>query len=537
MLTPEERERINPFVTSLDQDVFGFPNLPSVIVGALFGRYSRSELGARELLAREFLAEGQELSDALTGGFSVGGLSVDSSKAEGFFSRVLDQFGDDSVAELGGTAIACENISMVLAKLMEDRRIGISPLEKSTRYVRFDKKDESGKYLYITDPDIDAAGHGELYRKSMDTLFDTYTQLLDPLMEELKTRFPKREEQSDAAYRSALRAQGYDVLRYLLPMCTKTNAGFVGNGRAFEYLMYNLRATGLAEGTRIAEEIGAVLDQLIPSFVKRAKSDRGQGHVDYLSALKEKQRGYASAIGDMPQQEHEAHVRLIEHDPEGELKIATALCFEQSRRSYDEIKADLKKQPEKIAAMISDISTPRKHRTHKPPRAFEHTEYTFEITCDIGAFRDLHRHRILTQQRQGYTTLHGYATPPDIKHAKKEGEYSRAMEAAADCYERIRRDLPLQAQYCVPFGFIIRFLFRMNAREAYHLCELRSTIQGHPKYRYIAQEMAREIGKVHPTIGKGMMMTWDGYDELSRVASEMRQEQKSRARNRGNNED
>ncbi len=180
--------------------------------------------------------------------------------------------------------------------------------------------------------------------------------------------------------------------------------------------------------------------------------------------------------------------------------------------------------------MIADILTPRRHRTHKPPRAFEHTYYTFEITCDIGAFRDLHRHRILTQQRQGYTTLHGYAIPQDIKTAGKEAEYAHAMDTATAAFEAIKKDLPLQAQYCVPFGFLIRFVFRMNAREAYHLCELRSTIQGHPSYRYVAQEMAREIAKVHPAIGKGMMITWDGYDELARVASEMRQEQKARAR-------
>lgn len=520
MLTSEERKRIEPFVTSLDADVFGFQNLPSVISGALFGRYSRSELGARELLAREFLG----------GELTVGGMTIDPGKAEGFFSRVIDQYGDDSVAELGGTAIACENVSNVLAKIIEDRRIGLSPLEKSTRYVRFDRKDEQGNYRYITDPDIDAAGHGERYRKAMNGLFDTYASFLEPLMDELKRRFPKKDDQSDGAYRAALRAQACDVVRYLLPMATKTNVGLVGNGRAFEYLMYHLRACGLAEGARIADQIGATLDCLIPAFVRRAKTERGQGHVDFLSSLHQKQREYAAAFSQNSQGEHEATVRLIEHDPDAELNIATALCFVSATKTYTEIREWLKNNPDKIAAFITDILTPRKHRTHKPPRAFEHAQYLFEITCDIGAFRDLHRHRILTQQRQAYTTLHGYAVPQDIKDAGKEGEYARAMEEAGEAYHAICADLPLQAQYCVPMGFLVRFLFRLNAREAYHLCELRSTIQGHPSYRYVAQEMAREIAKVHPTIGKGMMVTWDGYDELSRIASEMRQEQRARAR-------
>ncbi|MBI4599765.1 FAD-dependent thymidylate synthase [Candidatus Uhrbacteria bacterium] len=532
MLTPEERSRIEPFVTNLDSSVFGFQNLPSVISGALFGRYSRSELGARELLAREFLGEGQEFRDALTGELNVGGIRIDPAKAEGFFSRVLDQYGDDSVAELGGTAIAVENISNVLAKIIEDRRIGLSPLEKSTRYVRFDRKDAAGEYPYVVDPDIDRAGHTETYRTAMNALFDTYTALIDPLMEELKIRFPKKDNQSDGAYRGALRGQACDVVRYLLPMSTKTNVGLVGNGRAFEYLMYHLRACGLAEGARIAKEIDDTLGFLIPAFVRRAKTDRGQGNVDYLASLFQKQKCLISQLvsDTIKEREHEATVRLIDFDRDGEQKIAAALCYDHSDMPYAQTKEFFAAHPEKVAEMIADILIPRKHRTHKPPRAFEHTQYLFEITCDIGAFRDLHRHRMLTQQRQGYTTLRGYAIPQDIKNAGKEGEYARAMDTAASAYETIKRDLPLQAQYCVPFGFLIRFIFRMNAREAYHLCELRSTIQGHPSYRYVAQEMAREIAKVHPNLGKGMMITWDGYDELARVASEMRQEQKARSR-------
>lgn len=534
MLTPEERKRIEPFVTSIDADVFGFQNLPSVISGALFGRYSRSELGARELLAREFLGEGQEFRDCVTGELTVGGMTIiDPAKAEGFFSRVIDQYGDDSVAELGGTAIAVENISNVLAKIIEDRRIGLSPLEKSSRYVRFDRKDAQGNYPFVVDSDIDAAGHGETYRTAMNALFDTYATLIDPLTEELKTRFPKKEEQSNGAYAAALRGQACDVVRYLLPMSTKTNVGLVGNGRAFEYLMYHLRACGLAEGLRIAREIDEALGSLIPAFVRRAKTERGQGNVDFLKDMQQKQKEYVSTIAFDAAKEsggHEATVRLIEFDPGAERKIAAALCYDYSDRPYAQTKEFFDAHPEKATEMITDILTPRKHRTHKPPRAFEHVYYTFEITCDIGAFRDLHRHRMLTQQRQGYTTLHGYVVPQDIKDAGKEGEYTRAMNAAAFAYETLKKDLPVQAQYCVPFGFLIRFIFRMNAREAYHLCELRSTIQGHPSYRYVAQELAREIIKVHPTLGKGMMITWDGYDELARLASEMRQEQKVRAR-------
>jgi len=180
--------------------------------------------------------------------------------------------------------------------------------------------------------------------------------------------------------------------------------------------------------------------------------------------------------------------------------------------------------------LISEALSPRTHRTHKPPRAFEHAYYQFEITCDIGAYRDLHRHRVLTQQRQPFTTRLGYSTPSDMVEAGLAEQYQRVMDQAAPLYEKIYAELPEQAQYAVPFGYVVRFVMRMNAREAYHLCELRSTVQGHPSYRHVAQEMAREIEKVHPTLGKGMMITWEGYETLARVASEQRIEEKERSR-------
>ena len=87
-------------------------------------------------------------------------------KARAFFERVLVGYGDDSVAQLGGAHIACENISNVAAKLLEDARIGIAPLEKSTRYVRFDQKDAAGNYLFYREPKIMASRHRDALSRS-----------------------------------------------------------------------------------------------------------------------------------------------------------------------------------------------------------------------------------------------------------------------------------------------------------------------------------------------------------------------------------
>lgn len=521
MLSKEDKQVLESYVTNVDGPVFGYRNLPPVVVGTLFGRYSRSELGARELLLKDFInnEEFQAIGENLASNTS----AVDTEKAEGFYGRVLDQYGDDSVAELGGTSLSVENISNVLAKLIEDRRIGLSPLEKSSRYVMFDQKNEHGQYNYFVDPDIVSAGFGDEYRRVMDLLFDTYSQSVPKLMEALKSRFTQKEGQSDNAYQKALRAQACDVARYLLPMSTKTNIGLTGNGRAFEYLVYQLRSSNLKEANNYSDVIQTELEKIIPAFLRRARGDIGQGHVDYLKSRNKLISSIKTGIKPS-RDSHNAEVKLIDYDKDGELKICAALMYEYSGLDFDQCLEIATKSPEILEKYMDKSITLRKHRTHKPPRAFEHSYYQFEIKCDIGAYRDLHRHRVLTQQRQPFTTELGYVVPQDIINAKLKNIYCKAMDESAKLFKLVYKTLPDQAQYIVPFGYLIRFTMRFNAREAYHLCELRSVIQGHPSYRLVAQEIARQITKVHPTIGNAMMVTWDGYDELARAASEQKLE-------------
>jgi len=277
MLNEAEKQQVSSYVTNTDLPVFGYKNLPPVVVGTLFGRYSRSELGARELLLKDFINNdefneiGEDLSSA--------SCNVNVEKAESFYGRVLDQFGDDSVAELGGTSLSIENVSILMTKLIEDRRIGLSPLEKSTRYVRFNEKDAGGHYSYITDNDIDKAGFGDEYRRVMDLLFDTYSELLPKVIEHLKKKYPPKKDDNEKAYERAIKAQAFDVVRYLLPMSTKTNMGATGNGRAFEYLVYKLKAYGVAESASYAGMIQGELEKIIPAFLRRAKMEIGEGHV------------------------------------------------------------------------------------------------------------------------------------------------------------------------------------------------------------------------------------------------------------------
>lgn len=520
-----EKKLLAHFVTNLDQNVFGFTNLPEVVIGAIFAAYSRSPLSAREILVQKFL--GAEEFSALAAEFTAGEPNkqplVSPAKAEAFYDRVLVQYGDDSVAELATSHLAIENVSNVVVKLIEDRRIGLNPLEKSSRYVLYNDRDRHGRYRYWRGKKLVSAG-GEIYTKAMDELFDTYSRLIEPLKEYMTKKYP-RSDQSDAVYAAAVRAQACDCLRYLLPMGTLTNVGLVGNGRAFEHLALNLLASPLEEARIVAADLLRELRRLLPAFVRRVDTDRGRISRDYLV-----RRADFRPMINLPFPETPAagpSVRLITFDRDGEAKVAAALLWEHQSQPLDAILTALEREPkETTRRIIRDVLTIRRHRTHKPSRAFEHTVYTFDIVCDIGAFRDLHRHRMMTQQRQDYTTDLGFVTPADIVQIGQKASYEKAMLQARKAYETLRRRLPDEAQYAVPFGYMLRWTIKLNAREAFHLCELRSTIQGHWSYRWIAQQMARAITAVHPSIGDGMMVDWSESGEMARLKAEDRQEQK-----------
>ncbi len=531
--TQEERKLLEPFFTNLDKNVFVLVNLPEVVKGALFSRYSRSAKSLRRILLEEFI---QVPEVGFTKMISTVGDGRDQlvaiAKAEQFYDRVLVGYGDDSVAELGGAHIALEGISHIASKVVEDSRIGISPLEKSTRYVFFDEKAD-GTYQYIKEAAICSSTHREIYLSTMDMLFDTYTQLIEPLQEHLRRQFPQDAKTSDRAYRSTIRAKAADVLRGLLPAGVKTNVGLYGNGRAFEYLLIKMRASSLQEIHELADRMHAELDKVIPSFVKRAKSERGDVYVEYL-------RQVGQAVGTFASRSRPGRGRpkgtrlgaaLLQYSSEGELDVLAALLFPHDHRPYQTLRAVVSSLSRyKRRQLIMGTVAGRKNRHHKVPRALEHSRYTFEIVANYGAYRDLQRHRILTQQRQNLTTRYGYDVPPELLEAKLDAPYREALEQAALSFEILAHDFPAEAQYVVPNAYRMRWLIELNLREVVHLTELRSSPQGHAHYRVIAQDIARQVLHVHPWARPALaFVDWTPSFALERLESEKRIDQKIHA--------
>jgi thymidylate synthase ThyX len=522
--TDVEAALLAPYFTNLDRSIFGLRNLPEVVKGALFSRYSRSEKSLRRILLDEFINAPEANFQTLAGGVAAQS-DVAVAKAEAFYDRVLIGYGDDSVAELGGAHLACEGISNIAAKVIEDSRLGISPLEKSTRYVAFNQK-VNGRYLYCLEPSIMASAHADRYVATLDYLFDTYTTLHPLLLAWVKRVNPKEEQVSDRAYLSATRAKTFDLLRGLLPMATLTNVGLFGNGRAFEYLLVKMAASAHPEINQIGEVMQEELDQTIPSFVKRAKTDRGRQYAQYMAESAINTSQIAKDLMPDLVENGSAQVVLAKYDPAAEINTVAAILYPRTTLSYPEVKLRVGRfSISQCRRIIETYVGDRASRFQRPGRAFEEIYYTFDILADIGAYRDLHRHRVLTQERQSFTTRHGYITPTEIETAGLAEIYREAMDRTAVAFEEVAKDFPIAAQYMVPFACLTRWRIKLNLREAYHFIELRSARQGHPTYRRVAQDMYRLICAVHPSLASPIMVDMEDY-QLERLGAEQRLDEK-----------
>jgi len=529
--TPSQLKILERFVTNTRSSVFVLRNLPEVIKGALFSRYSRSSLGLRTLLLKEFISNTEETGFEQITGVSAAGGSEDPSeqlvaikKAQNFYDRILDGYGDDSIGELGGGHLAIENISMLAAKAIEDSRVGGSPLEKSTRYIYFDQK-VKGEYLFYREPILMTSAYRSLYVNTCNMLFDTYAKLIPPLTAFMEARFPRDLETSKAAYAAALRAKVLDCLRGLLPAATLTNMGFYGNGRFFEYLIHKLHCNSLAELQELGKRAYEELYKVMPSFIRRADPahKHHRSYAQFVDAMQSEFKTLNQNTVFESMNASESGVRLLSYDPDGVYKVAGALLYSVSQMSLSSLVDQARRMSdEDLSRLLDAAASFRENRRHKSPRALEHANFTFEIVADFGAYRDLHRHRTLTQERQLLGCDYGYYLPQELIDSHLSSDYAAAMDVAKDAYDTIAKELPEEAQYVVPMAYNVRWYFSVNLRALQWMCELRSSPAGHPSYRHVVQRMAKEVSRVEPQFERFFkFVDYEGY-EMGRLGQEQR---------------
>ena len=527
----KEKKILSNHFSNTDRNVFAIITPRQVDRGALMSRYSRTDKSMRKIFLDEFLKNENRGSE--------------------FYDRVLLEYGDDSVAELGEAQIAVEGLSNIAVKKIEDRRIGLSYLEKSSRYVAWNKK-ENGKYRFYRDEKIMDSKFADLYEETCNFSFDVYSKNIEPMVNYVREKYPiekysfkdsrdKKEKlfsklkieadikSANMIYRGSTKAKALDILGGLLPASTLTNVGITGNGRAFEYLLTILGASELKEEQELASKIKKELDTTIKSFVRRADDKYGKAFQKYLKDVKKKTRKItASKIKSKPVKG--AFTKLVDFESEKNSidKIITSIMYEQSpSTSYQNILQQVKKisKQEKIK-IIKEFTKLRTNRRHRPSRAFENVYYTFDLCNNFGMFRDFHRHRALTLERQLLTTDHGYNIPNEIKILGIEKDFKDCMNKTSDTFEKIRKKFPEQSQYVVNFAYNYPYFMKFNLREACHLIELRTVPQGHVDYRRVAQQMFKQISKVHPVLSEIMKFVDMKEYDLERFESEKRTEEK-----------
>jgi thymidylate synthase ThyX len=518
--SPQEADILRRYFTNLDLPVFALVNLPEVVKGALFARYSRSPKSLRRLFLDEFV---NDLDIA-------GDLEVDATigveRAESLYEKVFVEYGDDSVAQLGGVHLACEQASNVLTKILEWGRL-MSYLEQSTRYIAYDER-LGGRYRYYRDPDIVASKFGTRYVGDMDRMFDTYSQLADKVTDHVRATVPKSPGDSDFVYRTATRAKALDAVRGALPAASLSNVGIYGSGQAFEQLLLRMRAHPLPEARHYADLMLVELRKVIPSFLRRVDvAERGVAWSGYLSTNRSNTADLIEEMFGHTIAEESDEVTLVDFDPDGENKLVAAICYSASHLPESQIlaKVDTMSTDEKLA-IINTYVGHRDNRRHRPGRAFERTDYRFDILSDYGAFRDLQRHRLLTIEWQSLTPYQGFLRPDLVDAAGCGAEFDDVMERSRSLFETLVHDFPEQASYAVSMAYRIRYVMQFNAREAMHMLELRSSPQGHPSYRRVALEMHRLIAEKagHRALAAAMSHMTTEAPELERLDAERRAE-------------
>ena len=537
----EEAKILDRNITNATSNVFAWKvseNLTHEQVGALLSRYSRTSLTGRRLFLKEFYPN--------------------KDRGREFFDAWLVDYGDDSIQEMaGGLPLSCEFISNLAVKEIEDCRLG-SYIEKSTRYVPFDKKLPNGEYMFYKDPDIMDSRYSGDYLDLMHGLFSSYSANMDRMIGYIRNTNPingisfrfgesskkitemrngdfeaygATEEDLRKAYENAIRANALDFLRDYLPMSTLTHVGVSMDARSYENLVHKLMSSGLGEARTLGKRILSEMRNIAPSLLKRVDEEHGLAMQNFMKERRENAGSFVNALKVDPKPVTDS-VALVDYTGEGsdnaDHKAQIAISGPILYTFSDGL--GMKEAMERAKSMgeagrkglIAAYVGPRANRRHKPGRAFENVEYLFDLNGRIGIYRDIQRHRIGTQERQNFSIVHGYETRPAFGEIGIEDDYRQKMSDVKSLYQKLHSILPHQAQYAVTFGFDISWYYRLNARQLYHLCELRSSQQGHPDYRKLVQQMAIAAKKVHPTVIEHMRYLNMSDKTLGRLDSEIR---------------
>lgn len=504
-VTSSGEDFLRDAVTNITDDVYAFTDqkLSPLTIAAAMARLSRRGDDMRITLLDEFA-------------HAMG-------KDEKLLQRVITAYGDDSVQQLVGQHLVVENASNLLTKKLEWGRLA-AYLEQSTRYIFFDKKDEQGKYKYYLPDHFDEATTNQ-YVKTMDTIFELYSEMVHKLTAYVEEHSDVPEAERDIAWKGATRAQACDAVRPVLPVATKATVGIFASGQALESLIMHLLSDELPEARITGQKILDECRKIIPTFLERAdKPDRGGAVIAYRANTYKDMQQVATELLPENHSAPSDPVVLSSYWPRNELDLVPDMLYEHSSLPLSGIADEVEKWPyDKRVSVYKQYMGERLNRRHRPGRALEKAHYSWDLFCDYGIFRDLQRHRMVDDmQWQFLTPRYGYDIPALIEEAGLTAQFEQCFDLSLQLYSQLQAaGYQLEAQYATLLGHRMRWKVTYNAREAFHFHELRTSPQGHPGYRKLVQQMHEKLAEVHPLMADAMKFVNQGEDEaLTRLAAE-----------------
>ena len=503
--TEAGRQYLRETVTDPEGDVYGFTDkLSPVTIAAAMARLSRRGDDMRITILDEFAGKADKDAQLL--------------------KRVITAYGDDSVQQLGGLHVVVENASNLLTKKLEWGRLA-AYLEQSTRYIYFDQKNKDGKYRYYTPAYLKPAVKKQ-YEQALDAVFDAYSLMVRRLTEHVRAASSTPEKERDAAWKGATRAQACDAARPVLPVATTSTVGIFASGQAYENLIMHLLSDEVPEARQTGQSLLEQGRKIIPMFLERAdKPERGGAMVAYRAntagAVRDLAKEYlpAAHAGEVTEA-----VNLVDFWPKNELLLVPDMLYEHSNLSLEQLQATVNAWPyDQKLAVFKAYMGERLNRRHRPGRALEKAHYSWDLVCDYGIFRDLQRHRMVDDMNwQLLTPRYGYEVPKLVEEAGLTEEFEACFDISLKLYSVLQKaGYPLEAQYATLLGHKMRWKVTYNAREAFHLHELRTTPQGHPGYRKLVLQMHEKLAEVHPLLAEAMKFVNSDEDpELTRLAAE-----------------
>ncbi len=503
-MTDAGKAYLESAVTDVSGNVYAFTDkLGPVTAAAAMARLSRRGDDMRITILDEFTH----------------GMDKDSK----LLKRIITAYGDDSVQQLAGMHLVVEKASNLLTKKLEWGRLA-AYLEQSTRYIYYDQKDENGRFKYHIPEDLDE-GTKQQYIRTMDQIFGRYSSMVHDLTAYVQNGSATPAPERDGAWRSATKAQACDAIRGVLPVATESTVGIFASGQAIESLIMHLLSDTLPEARAAGQ---AVLDQarkVMPMFLERAdKPDRGGAAIAYRANTRAAVKALAEAHLPSNHAGEAEPVTLVDYWPRNELDIVADMLYEFSSQPLERIReATNAWSYERKAEVLRAYMGERLNRRHRPGRALEKIHYNWDIVCDYGAFRDLQRHRMVDDlEWQSLTPRYGYDIPKLVEDAGLAEDYERCFELSLELYSLLQKaGYTEEAQYATLLGHRMRWKISYNAREAFHLHELRTSPQGHPNYRKLVLAMHERLAEVHPLIAESMRFVNQDEDaELTRLAAE-----------------